>query len=246
MRKLIPMLALLMWTWAPMGAAAEPEPHGSQGGGNGSANGDYQTRLSSQPEDEEALWIEPGLRIELALDRGILVPYGPSPRIETTTFRLRTRLRVDRLWSLAATFGYALARGELTGMRWSALIEPIFHPIPPLGISLGLGLGGLSLTRAGGGAPPAGASEEIASRTLADGERMYACSGAAWLSQARIEYLAIVGGGFATGPYLQADLQWTSCTEEFGTLDRETGQPALGRQWWLNPGAALGWWFSWR
>ena len=72
------------------------------------------------------------------------------------------------------------------------------------------------------------------------------CNGSGWVGQARVEYLFVVGPLFATGPYLVADGQWTGCTEDFSRTDRETGETAVGRQWWLHLGGAVGWWLSWR
>ncbi|MGI5861334.1 MAG: hypothetical protein ACOX6T_04655 [Myxococcales bacterium] len=205
----------------------------------------YEVRLSLPTEDDRAAWLQPGLRVELAIEYGVLLPHGPAPRIGGFTAHVRPRLRIDELWSIAATFGYTVVRGDYQGVRWSAVVEPIFHPIPSLGISLALGYGGLSVTRTSGSFP-VGSSTETGSRTLSDGERLYACSGGGWVSQARVEYLAVVGPLFSTGPYLVADGQWTGCEQSFGKIDRETGEQAMGRQWWLSLGGAIGWWLSWR
>ncbi len=205
----------------------------------------YEIRLSLPSEDDRAAWLQPGLRVELAVEYGVLLPNGPAPRIGGFTAHVRPRLRIDELWSIAATFGYTVARGDFQGVRWSAVVEPIFHPIPSLGVSLALGYGGLSVTRSSGSFP-AGSSTETGSRTLGDDERLYGCSGGGWVSQARVEYLAVVGPLFSTGPYLVADSQWTGCEQSFGKTDRETGEQAMGRQWWLSLGGAIGWWLSWR
>ena len=207
----------------------------------------YQVHLSLPTEDDYAAWLIPGLRVELGLNHGFLSGLAPAPRLSLTAFQLRTRLRVDPFWSVGATFGYAIATGSYTGTRWHVSIEPVFHPIPSLGLSLGLGYGGLDVTEnASGGEPPAGAAAETASRTLGKSERMFACAGGAVVSQARLEYLMVVGPLFSTGPFVQADLQWTGCQEDFNQVDRETGKQVRGSQWWLHRGGALGWWFSWR
>jgi len=203
----------------------------------------YTIQLSLPTEEDRELWARPGLRVELAVEGGLLAPNGPAPRIWGITFHLRTRLRIDRLWSMAATFGYTVARGSYTGVRWTALVEPIFHPIPSLGISLAAGYGGLSVGNPNVHFDP---SAETASRTLASNERLSNCTGSAYVAQARVEYLFVVGPLFSTGPYLLADGQWTGCTEGFGKTDRESGAQIAGRQWWLSLGGAVGWWLSWR
>ncbi len=206
----------------------------------------YRVSLSMPTEDDRAAWMQPGLRVELAVEEGYLLAVAPAPRMLGTTFHLRTRLRLDDSWSLAATLGYTLARGDYNGARWTALVEPIFHPLPSLGVSLALGFGGLSLTQVKLPATMPDNSGEIASRTFADGEHLYSCTGGAWAGQARVEYLWVAGPLFSTGPYFVADSQWTACTRELGPTDLETGAPVLGKQWWLNLGAGIGWWFSWR
>jgi hypothetical protein len=203
----------------------------------------YTIRLSLPTEEDRELWAQPGLRVELAVEGGLLAPNGPAPRIWGITFHLRTRLRIDRLWSMAATFGYTVARGDYTGVRWTAVVEPIFHPIPSLGISLAAGYGGLSISNPN---VRFNASQETASRTLGPNERINNCTGGAYVAQARVEYLIVVGPLFSTGPYLLADGQWTSCSLSFGKTDRDTGADIAGRQWWLSLGGAVGWWLSWR
>jgi hypothetical protein len=207
----------------------------------------YRVLLSMPTEDDRTAWLKPGPRVDLALEEGRLWGRGPAPLVTTTTAHLRLRMRIDRQWSIGLNAGYSVARGAYTGTRWSAVVEPTFHPLPSLGVSLGIGYGGLDVRlptapgRRGQGIPT-----EFYSRTLGDAEKMYACSGGAWVSQARVEYLWVVGPLFSTGPYLQTDLQWTGCQEKFTNIDRDTGQLAVGRQWWLHRGGALGWWFSWR
>jgi hypothetical protein len=206
---------------------------------------DYRVSLSLPTEDDRTAWMSPGLRIELALEEGYLFSRGPSPRIRGTTAHLRLRLRMDRWWSIGATLGFSVASGSYSGMRWTAMLEPMFHPLPSLGVSLAVGYGGLSVSLPSTATVP-NTAQELVSRTLGPNETMASCTGSAWVGQARLEYLIVVGPLFATGPYVLADTQWTSCSENFGRTDRSTGLPVQGTQWWLNLGGAVGWWFSWR
>ena len=230
---------------APQAAPEEPAAPVVRSEKEAVEKDDYKLSLSLPTEDDRAAWARPGLRIELGIEGGLLAPTGPSPQLWGVGLRLRTRVRLDTQWSLAASFGYALARGSYDGFRWSALVEPTFHPIPSLGISLGVGYGGLSVTKKDLGDVPS-VTGELASRTLASNEKMYTCGGSGWVGQARLEYLFVVGPLFSTGPYVVADGQWTGCTETFTRTDPETGQPAVGTQWWLHLGGGVGWWLSWR
>ncbi len=206
----------------------------------------YVVHLSMPTESDRKAWMEPGLRVDLALDGGRLWGRATAPPLTTIGAQVRSRYRLDRRWSVFAALRYAVVRGSWTGAAWSAIVGPLFHPLPQMGISLGVGYGGLDVHPANGtGFAPPGNTDSI-SRTLGDNETMFACAGGAWVSQASLEYLVVVGPLFETGPYLRADLQWTGCEETFQNTDLETGLPAVGRQWWLDRGADVGWWFAWR
>jgi hypothetical protein len=243
---LLPALALAEPDATPAPAAAVPEDQGDDRTAaerEGVTDDGYRVSLSLPTEDDRGSWTRPGLRVDLAVGYGVLLPSGPSPRVGAVSFQFRPRLRIDDLWSIAATFGYGLARGDYDGVRYSALIEPVFHPLPSLGVSLGVGYAGFSVF---GDFGAQGGAGEVASRTVGDGERLASCAGGGWMSQARVEYLAVVGPLFSTGPYLTADGQWTGCEESAGQKSLETGEAIVRRQWWLHLGGSLGWWLSWR
>ena len=56
----------------------------------------------------------------------------------------------------------------------------------------------------------------------------------------------MVGPLFASGPYVQAQGQWTRCGWTDELTDRETGRSVVLTQWWRQGGATVGWWLAWR
>jgi hypothetical protein len=205
----------------------------------------YKVSLSMPTEEDRSAWLQPGLRIDLGLEGGYLLGRAPSPKVWGPSLRVRARLRLDEWWSIAATLGYTIVRGPYEGLRWTGLVEPIFHPLPSLGVSLAIGYGGLMVTEPSP-RPPPNLGQEISTRVFTSSEHLSGCTGGAWVGQARVEYLWVAGQLFSTGPYLLADSQWTACTMDLAKTDRETGANVVARQWWLNLGGALGWWLSWR
>lgn len=203
----------------------------------------YVVRLSLPTDEDRAIWLQPGIRVELAIGGAHLWGRGPAPTLSLVEFRVRARFLLEERWSLSAEFGYGIVvENVFSGLRWAATLGPTFHPVPPLGISLGLGYGGFAGAFGDDRAPPSG----VASRTLSDREALSACEGGGWVGRARVEYLFVVGQLFSTGPFISGDMQWTGCEQGLGDVDRETGLRPAARQWWLHGGGSAGWWLSWR
>jgi hypothetical protein len=102
------------------------------------------------------------------------------------TVHLRPELRLDRYWSLAATLGFS-PRGKYTGRRWTAVVEPIFHPVPELGVSLAFGYTGLSVSIPG---MPASRLQESVSRPWPATRRSTTAPAAAWWPSFASKYLS--------------------------------------------------------
>lgn len=206
-------------------------------------------RLSLPTEADEAAWVTPGLGVQIGYARGALAGLDGAPAFTTNAFHLRTRLRLDPSWSAALALEYAGASGALDGLRWSALLESVFHPTAWSGLAFGVGYGGLQGTRVANGIPvavPGWGEDELASRDLRPGESVPACTGGALVTGLRAEAQIPFGTLFATGPFAQVDLQATRCEAAFGGTDRETGLPLVATRWWTHGGARIGWWLSWR
>lgn len=200
----------------------------------------YVLRLSLPTEADADAWMEPGFLVQLGFSMGALRGTGAALSFPTTSFQLRPRVRIDRWWSLATTFSFSLVGGDFSGLRWSATIEPVFHPLRQLGIAVGVGYGGLNVF---GGGNDFG--EFTGQETITNGAHISPCAGGALSTLMRADYLFVVGPLFATGPFVTAEGQWTRC-EIYGGNDNETGLRHTRRQWWSQVGGSAGWWLTWR
>jgi hypothetical protein len=131
-------------------------------------------------------------------------------------------------------------------VRWSVTAEPTFFLWRQLALTAGLGFGGLSVNdpRPPAGPPPT--LDQVVSHDLGDDERLPGCTGSALSALARIDYLFVAGPLFASGPFVQAQAQWTRCQDASGLTDQETGRPIVLTQWWRQSGLTFGWWLAWR
>ena len=200
-------------------------------------------RLSRPTQSDVDAWRNPGLRVALGYGYGIVRGSGPAFSFRSQTVLLRPSVRLDRQWALGLELLYGTAP---QGVRWGATAEPTFYPWRDLGIAVGVGFGGLLASNPNASTGTLQGSAETVSRTLTAGERLNSCSGDALTTSLRAEYLWATGPLFATGPFAQANVQWTECQETFGRVDNETGLPVVLTQWWRQQGATLGWWFAWR
>jgi hypothetical protein len=202
-----------------------------------------QVRLSLPTEDDGEAWENPGLRVALGYGYLVLRGSGPAWSFNSQSVALRPSVRIDRYWEVGTTLLYGTGPN---GLRWSVTAEPSFHPVKRLAVGLGLGYGGLSISDPNRSSGNLRGPDEAVSRTLSDDERLQSCTGSALSGLGRAEYLFVVGPLFSTGPYVQAQAQWTRCEVQFGRVDQETGKPIVLTQWWRQQGAMLGWWFTWR
>ncbi|MFN7134185.1 MAG: hypothetical protein ACK4N5_19050 [Myxococcales bacterium] len=200
-----------------------------------------EVRLSLPTEEDAEAWAAPGLRIALAYRFSLVRGTGPAWSGNEHGFVLRPQVRIDERWALGASFQYGFG----DGIQWAASFEPTFYPTRQLGLTVGLGYAGLYVFRGPQFITPQ--PSEVASRTITDDRVLSYCEGSGLASLARAEYLFVAGPHFATGPFAQANMQWTACETDlaFGN-DPETGRPIVGTQWWRQQGASFGWWFSWR
>jgi hypothetical protein len=200
-------------------------------------------RLSLPTEGDVEAWATPGLRVQLGFAYGAVHGFGPALSFNGPTFTLRPSLRIDRRWGLALALLYGTGPG---GLRWSATLEPTFFPWRQLGISVGLGYGGLVVSLPEDPNATFRGAAVAVSRDLSGDERLQSCTGSALSSVVRVEYLFVVGPLFASGPFAQASAQWTHCEATFGRTDAETGRPVVLTQWWPQGALDLGWWLAWR
>jgi hypothetical protein len=212
------------------------------GSGAGALEPAEVVRLGLPTEDDVAAWARPGLRLQLGYDYSVLSGAGPAWSWRSHGVLLRPSLRLDRWWEIGLGLRYGTAPG---GLRWSVTAEPTVRPWRRLAVSGGLGYGGLNVRTARRPEEPL-PTGVLVSRTLADDEALPACNGSAFSSLARVEYLFVVGPLFSSGPFTQAELQWTRCQHQVAAEDGETGRAVKLTQWWRHAGVSVGWWLAWR
>jgi hypothetical protein len=200
-------------------------------------------RLSLPTESDREAWRAPGLRVQLGFGYGIVQGSGPAFSFRSRTVIFRPSVRLDRYWALGIGLLYGTGPN---GLRWSVTAEPTFFPWRSLSVAVGVGFGGLLVSDSSASTGTLQGSTVTVSRDLTDGERLQSCDGSALTSVVRAEYMFVTGRLFATGPFAQADAQWTHCQATFGQTDNETGRPIALTQWWQQQGATFGWWFAWR
>jgi hypothetical protein len=200
-------------------------------------------RVGLPTQADRDAWASPGVRVQLGYEMGSLHGLGPALSFSSKAAILRPSVRIDARWALGIALAYGTGPG---GLRWSATLEPTFFPWRQLGISAGVGYGGLSVSDPS--APTGGLQGPTVtiSRDLTSGERLQSCTGSALTAVVRTEYLFVVGPLFATGPFVEGLGQWTRCQATFGRVDDETGQPVVLSQWWQQVALDFGWWLTWR
>lgn len=207
---------------------------------------DYEVKLSLPTESDYELWRSPGLRVQLGYGYGRQTPFDAGVGFSSHQISFRPAVRLSERWSLAIAMSYSVARGDFSGLKWSVTVEPTFHPVEALGISLGLGYGGMLGDRMDYRSGVIEPTDASFSRTADAGEWLQGCDGSGAAGLLRVEYLFVVGALFASGPYVQGDVQQTRCAEGRGGLNIETGESTAVYQWWAHRGWTLGWWLAWR
>lgn len=200
--------------------------------------------LSLELEPPEETWRETGFRLGLGYAADAVFGGGGTPGGLHHSAVLRLGVRLDPGWSLLGTLRYGARFGLNGGMRYSGTVEPTLHVFDATTISVGAGIGGLVIPATGALTP---SPELVASLTLPGTKPLLgACSGAGVTGLVRLEHLFLTSQSFAHGPALQADVQWTPCTQRLGRTDPDTGESIELRQLWWSYGVSLGWLAWWR
>lgn len=205
-------------------------------------------KLSLPTIADAMAWQTPGFRLQLGYGYGLARGLSGAPDMDLHIIIMRAGARLDRDWSLLASFQYAVAGGQVLGMRYSGTLDPTWHFHG--GFELAVGAGFAGIVDGGSGRPEPDAAQRdglVASYTLPDNTRLLpSCSGVGTLALARVGWTGVIGPLAATTFSLQADGQWTGCTEELGRVEPDTARPIVRRQWWAHQGLALTWTVAWR
>jgi hypothetical protein len=207
-------------------------------------------RESLSTESASAAWQRSGFRLGLAAGYGQLVGLRGAPSGRSIAAKLRLGLRLDRQWSILASFEYARASrsGGLSGLRFGGTIDPTWHLTPSLSVALGFGFGGIVEGRSTGrtDAEPLATDLET-SYTFPDARTPIArCSGVGPAGLARVEWGRVLGARSQLVVAAEAIGQWTGCVDATNRLEPDTGRPIVRRQWWAHTGAMLSLGVTWR
>jgi hypothetical protein len=146
------------------------------------------------------------------------------------------------------SYQYAMGKGTvMQGLRYAGTIEPTWHATDHLSLSAGVGFGGIVELSTSRPDPDPQPSTLTSSYTFPNAQHpLPSCSGLGVAALARAEWTVVMGPRSATGLLLQMDGQWTGCVEDTGSVDPDSAQPIVRRQWWGHLGGSLTWEILWR
>jgi hypothetical protein len=204
-------------------------------------------RLSLPTEADRDAWLRDGFRLALGLHYGAMFGVAGPPDARVLGATLRVGLRLDADWSLLASFQYSVMSRGLTGLRFSGTLDPTWHATRHLSLAVGLGFAGISGGSTGGPDLAPLPNTLHASYTFPTANPpMPTCSGGGVAALVRAEWVAILGSRSATTFGIEGFGQWTTCEEDTGVVDLDTGLSIVRRQAWPHLGVTGTWGITWR
>jgi hypothetical protein len=234
----------------PAGGASPLVPSGAPAPALAPAKDDEgEPRLSLATEADRDAWTRSGFRLGLGLVYGQMTGLDGAPSGRLLGAAIRLGLRLDRDWSLLASFQYAAASaaGGLSGLRFAGTIDPTWHVSSHLSLALGLGFGGIVEGNPGRPDVPPLPGTLGASYTFPTaGPPLPNCSGVGVAALARAEWSIVLGPRAMTGFSVEGLGQWTGCVQDTGLVEPDTGHAIVRRQWWPHLGVVGSWGIMWR
>ncbi|HVU53028.1 MAG TPA: hypothetical protein VHL80_20235 [Polyangia bacterium] len=238
------VLALALVALAPPSARAQTAPPAAAAG----AEAEGEPRLSLPTEADRDAWLRAGFRLSLGLTYGRMqgLEGAPSGRLLGPT--VRVGLRLDRDWSILASFQYATAASatSLHGLRFAGTIDPTWHATRHLSLAVGLGFAGIVGGRYGADVMPLGTTVQTSYDFPSASPSLPGCSGVGAAGLVRAEWAWVLGPRASTGLGLEGFGQWTGCVDDTGRVELDTGQAIVRRQWWPHVGVTGTWGVTWR
>jgi hypothetical protein len=241
-------LALAVLGLAAAGASAQTRERGSASAPI-AQDEEGPPKLSLPTEADRIAWTRSGFRLGLGFGYGELIGLRGAPSGRLLGALVHAGLRLDRDWSLVATFQYASARrsGGLSGLRFAGTIDPTWHVTPSLELSAGLGFGGLVEGRTGRMDVDPLPSTLDTSYTFPDARTpLPSCSGVGAAGLLRAEYSYVLGPRSSASVALEAIGQYTRCVDSTGRVEPDTARPIERRQYWPHAGVQLSIGAAWR
>lgn len=219
---------------------------------------DLPFKRSLAPVSDREAWEEPGFRFALGYSFELLGGLQGVPGGQVHRLVLRGGGRLDARWSLLATFDYGFVTGSIEGARYAVTLEPTWHPIDHLALSIGAGAGGFfGITNhrwTGRDSSPQG-WDDFGDGTYYDMAAgpytvpnahlaMVSCDGNGLTVVARGAWSWVLDDLWAVGLELETRGYWVACEGPTTGYEYETSHGK--RQWWPLIGGSLGLVFEWR
>ena len=214
-----------------------------------SEDDDGVVRLSLPTEADRIAWTRPGFRLGLGLVYGRMQGLRGAPSGRLLGPMLHAGLRLDKDWSIYASFQYASASqsGGLSALRFAGTIDPTWHATPSLALAIGFGFAGLVEGRTGRPDPDPLGSTLDTSYTFPSAEHpLPSCSGVGAAGLVRGTYSYVMGPRATFNAELEVFGQYTACIDRTGRVEPDTAQPIIREQYWQHLGMSLGVGVAWR
>jgi hypothetical protein len=210
---------------------------------------DGVVRLSLPTEADRTAWTRPGFRLGLGLVYGRMEGLRGAPSGRLLGPMLHAGLRLDKDWSIYASFEYASASQSkgLSGLRFAGTIDPTWHVTPSLALAFGFGFAGIVEGRTGRPDPDPIPGMVTTGYTFPSAAHpLPSCSGVGAAGLVRGTYSYVMGPRATFNAELEVFGQYTACVDRTGRVEDDTAQPIVREQYWPHLGVSLGAGFAWR
>lgn len=238
-------------------ATAETQPAAEPAPGTGAhpeiGDQDPTTRVSDPLAGDREVWRTSGFRLQLGVGYALFAGGPTVPVVQSFDIAVNVGWRFTLRWGAMAAFRYAFLVNGLSGVRWTATLEPVFHFGNGFWLSAGAGYGGIW--------GETGNREYPYRSVLSDPDQIdlnrpfdraevppfVRCNGDGIAAVARAGLTLIVGDLFSTGPMIEIDGQWTLCSDEgFNQFVQDNEEIQIPKQWWSYFTVGASWIFAWR
>lgn len=204
-------------------------------------------KLSLPTQADREAWQTSGFRLGLGMEYGRMIGLRGAPSGRLLGAVLHAGLRLDKDWSLLATFRYgsASASGQLSALRFAGTVDPTWHVTPSLALAMGFGFGGLVEGSTSRTDNPMQATD-VSITLPSSNPPVSSCTGVGVAGLARATYSIVMGPRSTFNIEAEIFGQYTSCQGRRPTVEPDTAQPIVRTQYWPHTGATLGLGFAWR
>jgi len=213
---------------------------------------DYDFKRSLATESDTAGWQSAGFRLQLGYAYGWEHGLAELPEATAHMILIRAGARIDGDWSVLGSFQYAFAAGGFSALSYLVTLDPTWHLGHGFEAAIGLGFGGLAGASLSDWEADNDPDFDVFddpghSQTLPNtAYPLISCSGQGPAALVRLGWTLVLDDIWALAVHAETHARWIACEESNGSVDEETGDPIVARQWWAMFGANLGLSFAWR